>query len=1772
MNRKNIIQYCLVAFLSVFSASNVFAAIKAELKPGSSKYTRADKTINVTALISNIEVGDTVYTRISWYKPKGADNHADAPRLLISQRESTPYTRENRYDASIIIRGSSFNAEETAAIQLGKWFVKVETKLGENGSWEAMDELEIPVTTLEDDKFTEEYSLLLSEDMFDKYNNSYKNSQRDKTGKTIFTGKKPYSHKNPITSDEEREKEYVLSELDYLMFYVDFEYYQAHIEVELMARYLNEYPVAGRSYTSDNKSLDYTTRVYTGQYSSYDPKNHWHLPGQWSLDLSIDGEKVDTIPFKMLDDIKPEIKIKSPDPEEEKHFTKEDIFSVTYSAIENGYWGLQSITWQVEGVDEKGNKLSKSKVIPLREGSFSRDGTKYKVYAHRNDGIPLFEGTNTITITTTDLSGNESEPESIVVVKNTPPKLSPSGKLNTVYDEESQTKTVTVTLNATDVDENLQSISMNWGTSSEVKAIAGGQASVTFTHTYGINDSVIWTAIAKDSVDEESEPVVGTEDDILYSEEIAEKNGCKQGVGDPIDVATGAQYLNENLLSINGQLPLIFSLDYNSMLMKKGRFGRSWGDTNYGTSLKQSPTGEVTIHWTTNRYNRFNPIGNSQYRSSHLSCSNDLLIKEADAWQLTRKNGQVYRFNLQGQLIQKGTKTQLFADLSYDESGKLIQVTEPAGRYLRYQYTNGRVTSVVNSAGHQVQFTYDEEGNLTHITDPVGAVTTYTHNSYGQIVAATNAEGQQIFRNVFDDSTHQVIEQYDGVNTQPLRLNYNTRTFKRLITTVTDKTNKTRVYTFTTDFKLLSIVDEAGKSTQYQYNNKGKVSVYTDAKGNTTRFFYDEHGNLTQTTDPRGTIITRHYDENNNLTLIMKPENANESFHYDDKNRLIKYGESWQSNYFSYDENGQLYRYSNANSDYKELFTYQQGLVKTITYPKGNIHTFDYDAAGRIIASTNGEGQTIRIAYDAKDRITGLTDALGNTVQLRYNSRDQVIQFTDAMGNNSYRAYDANGRLISKTNALNQVTQYEYDINDRLIAVVDAKGQRTAQFKYDNKGRITVVIDALNRRENFDYDALGNLTKHTNGAGVPTTFFSYDKNSNIIQVDDVLGGQTQHQYDALNRLVKTTNALGHETTFARRNVGGGIYKTVDALKGVSEEWINGDRLISRLVDPNKNKTTFTYDENKRLIAETVATGKAVNYQYNASNLLTQITNARGQQRQLSYDKAGRLIKLVDEEGTIEYSYDANSNVLTVSDKNGTITRTYDVLNRVTSYTDINGNTLHYSYDEVGNLASITYPDGKQVVYGYNAAGQLITVTDWAGRLTQYFYNTNKRLVRTQRPNGTIDERRYDPLGRVIVINDFKPRKPRGEIIAQYQYRYDALGNMIEENKFPVNTVPQVDLTMDYGLANQLANVAQQATVLDDDGNLLEAVLAGQKTNFSFSSRNQLLQAGTTVYRYDAENQRIGVNDTQYVVNSQPKLSQVLVRTQGNGKVTYYVYGLGLIGEATEDNYISYHFDYRGSTVALTDLNGEVVDRVQYSPFGELLSQPTQDTPFLFNGMYGVMHDENDLYYMRARFYSPQIRRFVNQDVLLGDIQDGQSLNRYAYVTGNPVSFVDPFGLAEMLGGEYIKEFPGFPSCSCGNPFDVIKNALSDTRDWSYYADRSDVHSSFVRGKNKCNIFVDVMYEKSGYYLPNIGGGLLARLLRVFPPGAESASDPNYHIPGWDVVSEPLPGDLAAEDGHVGIVSFKKDSTVSASPQGVIENDWGFRNNQPNTVFRRCSCK
>ena len=315
-------------------------------------------------------------------------------------------------------------------------------------------------------------------------------------------------------------------------------------------------------------------------------------------------------------------------------------------------------------------------------------------------------------------------------------------------------------------------------------------------------------------------------------------------------------------------------------------------------------------------------------------------------------------------------------------------------------------------------------------------------------------------------------------------------------------------------------------------------------------------------------------------------------------------------------------------------------------------------------------------------------------------------------------------------------------------------------------------------------------------------------------------------------------------------------------------------------------------------------------------------------------------------------------------------------------------------------------------------------------------------------------RTYHVAGQLVQQKDVASN---GEVISQFDFSYDAAGNITEEKFTPtLEPFPLPSVQMTYSTANRLDTYADKTVPYDADGNMEKIPLSDALTAASFDSRNRLTQVGNTVYRYDAENQRIAVDATRYVINPQAVLSQVLVKTAPDGTPTYYVYGLGLIGEETNGNYQAYHYDLRGSTVALTNSVGTVVDRFQYSAFAQLVNhEGSSDTPFLYNGRDGVMTDTNGLYYMRARYYSPEIRRFVNQDVLLGNVGDGQSLNRYAYVTGNPIMRIDPLGLAWRQ--ERPLDNQALQNTTAG-PLHHDRFLYNDGRDFGYYRDglvRSD---------------------------------------------------------------------------------------------------------------------
>ena len=258
---------------------------------------------------------------------------------------------------------------------------------------------------------------------------------------------------------------------------------------------------------------------------------------------------------------------------------------------------------------------------------------------------------------------------------------------------------------------------------------------------------------------------------------------------------------------------------------------------------------------------------------------------------------------------------------------------------------------------------------------------------------------------------------------------------------------------------------------------------------------------------------------------------------------------------------------------------------------------------------------------------------------------------------------------------------------------------------------------------------------------------------------------------------------------------------------------------------------------------------------------------------------------------------------------------------------------------------------------------------------------------------------YDNLSRVTARTVKKLSD--GSVVSTEAFNYDAAGNITSA---PISS-------FQYDTNNRLIAFSGRGINYDLDGNML----SNGSLSCTYDSANRLIKAGAHTYTYNAENVRIrnlcADEDTTYTYNTNAKLSQLLTKTT-NGVVTKYVYGRGLIGEEVDNTFKTYHFDCRGSTIAITDASGNITDTFAYDTYGKLLTRTgTSKVIFGYNGRDGVVTDDNKLIYMRARYYSPEMRRFVNADIVAGEIANAVTLNRFAYANGNPVSFVDPFGLS-----------------------------------------------------------------------------------------------------------------------------------------------------------------
>jgi RHS repeat-associated protein len=1013
-------------------------------------------------------------------------------------------------------------------------------------------------------------------------------------------------------------------------------------------------------------------------------------------------------------------------------------------------------------------------------------------------------------------------------------------------------------------------------------------------------------------------------------------------------------------------------------------------------------------------------------------------------------SGRTFQFTYEQGLLVEVADAHRKVSFAYDKAGWLAELTDAINQVTTFTCDGeGRILTMSTNGKRDLTNVFDEYHRVIKQIDAKDNVTTFEYDAYSRpgyfLTTVTNRAGE-VEHHVYNDH-HKLLE-------------------------IRGEEGVLQRYTYNEWGQKLTESNALGETTHRTYDKKGQLIGYQDALGQETTFIYNEAGLLIEEQNALGAVTTYAYDAQERLITMTRPDGVSCHWEYNDVGQLLAYhnyaGETVRYNYkdngyieamedgeghqtiFLMDEVGRMAGMQDVHGG-TLLRTYNDDDKLTeVKDALGRTWQYRYNLNGEITEITDPAGATTSYTYTATNKVATVTNALGHVHRYTYDGEDRLIAEEDARGGITKLCYDARGRVSSVTDALNRSITYSYDVTGRLHSVKDALGQPVQTLTYDVNGQPIAITNALGHTTHRRFNALYQPMEQTEADGIKTEYH-YDELARlqeVVQDSEQWRARYSQSYDAEHRLTKYKDANGNETILTYNRSGQVIEEKNSTGHGLS----------------------YAYDERGWLKTQHNARGQQGSYTYDAAGQLICLTDEVGQ-IELKYDEAGRWIEGKEtrnqtsgQDGVWKNKQNQSASLHTDGrgkEESQSIRRSYDALGRLVEQWDVWGQRIGYTYDEVGNLTHLTYPDGKVVEYRYNLAGELTEVKDWTGRLTRYRYDGNGRVIETHRPNGTRERRSYDALGQLlrqqdatargIMLQDLKYEYNEvGQIVKEQNkqytydqlrrlisganqgkityYRYDLGGNLTDQKEvdsfgqahdsgFTSNTMS----AFSYSADNRLRRIAIYPTEHDADGNLLYFTDGEKMAAYEYDARNRLIQTGRMKYRYNWRNERIESiwrgKVTRYVVDDSSRFSRVLMELDGEGNATArYIYGLGLIGreDAGTGMYHSYHSDLRGSTTILTNEYGLVTDRYAYGTYGEVDHfEGNTSQPFQYNGRDGVVHDVNGLYYMRARYYHSELKRFLNRDIIQGDITDGQTFNRYSYVNGNPVKYIDPLGLSKL---------------------------------------------------------------------------------------------------------------------------------------------------------------
>jgi RHS repeat-associated protein len=470
---------------------------------------------------------------------------------------------------------------------------------------------------------------------------------------------------------------------------------------------------------------------------------------------------------------------------------------------------------------------------------------------------------------------------------------------------------------------------------------------------------------------------------------------------------------------------------------------------------------------------------------------------------------------------------------------------------------------------------------------------------------------------------------------------------------------------------------------------------------------------------------------------------------------------------------------------------------------------------------------------------------------------------------------------------------------------------------------------------------------------------------------------------------------------------------------------NDNGTLQYLIDANSNRTTYEYDGHDRLVknrfplpaigansssttdyeqltldpggnvtSRRLRDGQSIGYTYDALNRLTN-KNLPGTEPDATYayDLLNRMTSAVQNSITNAMTWDALGRMLTETAPQGTVSSQYDLAGRRTKMTLPGATTLFadYLYDVLGNTTFIRE----------NGA------TTGVGVLATYQYDSLSRRSSVTFGNGVVQGYSYDNASRLATqTNDLA--STANDLTQTFAYNpASQISSVTRSNDLYAWTghANQSDGLTPNGL-NQVGNVGPKTITHDSKGN----ITAVGTDSYGYSSENFLTSGpGSTTLGYDPMGRLYQVASGAATTRlGDDGLDRIAEYDGSNALQRRYVHGPGIDNPIvayegsgiTSRGFLS--SDERGSIIALTDGSGTLLNINKYDEYG--VPQTTNLGKFGYTGQAWV--PEIGLWYYKARFYRPDIGRFMQTDPI--GYRGGPNL--YGYVGNDPIGRTDPLGL------------------------------------------------------------------------------------------------------------------------------------------------------------------